>query len=482
MDREEPYSNYRLTVRVRLENTPGLFATVASTLGEMGALLGAVDIVDASHESIVRDVTFNANTAQHGEEVVTVLKKLEGVEVIAASDQIFVMHLGGKLNIRSKVPLTTRSALSQAYTPGVARVCTAIAEDREKAFSLTIKHNTVAVVSDGSAVLGLGNIGPEAAMPVMEGKAMLFKEFANVDAWPVCLDTQDTEEIIATVKAIAPGFGGINLEDIAAPRCFEIERRLVEELDIPVMHDDQHGTAVVTLAALYNALRVTGKQIGDIRVAMSGMGAGGQAVAKLLILAGVRHFAGTRSTGCVIDVHGDDALAWAQGDSSFLHYDQPSGTIHDIIKGADLFVGLSIANVLDASDIEAMADDPMVFAMANPDPEIDPIVGSRLARVFATGRSDFPNQINNVLAFPGIFRGLLDVRAQRLTENMQLAAAKAIAALISDTHLSADFIVPSVFNKRVARVVARAVAATARGDRVARSRSRTGKKGEGITV
>jgi malate dehydrogenase (oxaloacetate-decarboxylating) len=393
------------------------------------------------------------------------MRVVHGVEIGKVSDRTFLVHLGGKLKIESKVPIRNRDDLSLIYTPGVARVCMAIAENPEDARRLTIKRNTVAVVTDGSAVLGLGNIGPKAALPVMEGKAALFKRFAGIDAWPICLDTQDTDAIVEIVKAIAPGFAGINLEDISAPRCFEIEERLREALDIPVFHDDQHGTAIVVLAALTNALRVVGKDIGDVRVVMSGAGAAGTAILRLLLAAGVEH-------AVVADIHGvvhagrEDLAKDANGgvDTTALRWiaehtnpEGVTGTLKDAVRGADVFIGVSAPDLLDGEDVAAMADGAIVFALANPDPEVDPAVARATAAVVATGRSDFPNQINNVLVFPGVFRGLLDAQSRTVTTAMMLAAAKALADVVGPEELNPNYIVPSVFNDRVAGAVAGAV-------------------------
>jgi malate dehydrogenase (oxaloacetate-decarboxylating) len=391
---------------------------------------------------------------------------VRGVEVEKVSDRTFLMHLGGKIHMESNAPVKTRDDLSMAYTPGVARVCQAIAEDPAKAFQYTIKRNSVAVVSDGTAVLGLGDIGPRAAMPVMEGKAMLFKEFAGVDAFPVCLDTRDAEEIIAVVRAIAPGFGGINLEDISAPRCFAIEARLRDELDIPVFHDDQHGTAVVTLAALLNALKLTGRRMEDLRIVIVGLGAAGVAVARILLAAGARHVVGCDSRGA-LHVGRPDYLdgsmpAVKRELAEDTNPERLAGSVVDVLGGADLLIGLSGARVVPAEALARMARDPIIFAMANPDPEISPEEAAPYARVMATGRSDYPNQINNVLCFPGIFRGALDVRARAITEPMKMAAAQAIASIVSDDELREDYIIPSVFNREVAAVVAAAVADEAR--------------------
>ncbi len=466
--RVTPSEGYSITLRLKLANKPGTLGRVTSAIGAAGGNIGAIDIAEVGNNQIVRDITVAAGNDTHAREIVEIVKAVDGVTFINVSDRTFLLHLGGKIEVKSKIPIQTRADLSRAYTPGVARVCMAIAEDKSKVFNLTIKRNTVAVVTDGSAVLGLGNIGPEAAMPVMEGKAMLFKEFAGIDAFPICLATQDTEEIIRTVKAIAPGFGGINLEDIAAPRCFEIEARLRAELDIPVFHDDQHGTAVVVLAAAINALKVVNKDITQIKVVVSGAGAAGTACAKMLWNAGVRNL-----IGC--DIHGvihrgrdqvlNEATRWWVENTN---QENLTGTIHDVIGGADLFLGVSAPGVLQAEDLRHMARDPIVFALANPTPEIMPEEAEPYATVIATGRSDYPNQINNVLCFPGIFRGALDARASEINEDMKLAAAYAIANIINDDEVAADYIIPSVFNRRVAPAVAAAVEEAARRTGIAR--------------
>lgn len=467
-----PYSNYRLTVRLRLANKPGMFANVAAVLAMEGANLGAVDIVSATTEAMVRDITFDVRDEAHGERVVTRLGLLQDVTVLSASDRIFLLHLGGKIHVQSKFPITTRNVLSMVYTPGVGRVSQAIAKDRSKAYAFTSKQNSVAVVTDGSAVLGLGNLGPEAALPVMEGKAMLFRELAGIDAWPICLNCQDPDAIVNTVQAIAPGFGAINLEDIAAPRCFEIERRLKASLDIPVMHDDQHGTAVVILAALTNALTVVGKQLEDVRVVVNGLGAAGTACCRMLLAAGLSHLIGCEREGIVLRGDGEPLRACRADLSACMTRGRPQGSLREALKGADVFIGLSVGNVLTAGDLDLMAPDPIVFAMANPDPEVSPDLAASHCRIFATGRSDFPNQINNALAFPGIFRGALDVQARDINEAMKLAASKALAAAIPPTVLSEDYILPSLFDKEVVPLVARAVASAARDSGVARRRTK----------
>ena len=433
-----------------------------------GGDIGAIDIVTVGNHYIIRDLTVASASSTHGEQIVQAVKDIDGVELLQISDPTFLMHLGGKIEVVSKVPLKTRADLSMAYTPGVARICDAIAKDPDKAFTLTIKKNTVAVVTDGTAVLGLGDIGPAAAMPVMEGKAMLFKEFGGVDAFPICLNTKDPDEIVRTVKAISTAFGGINLEDISAPRCFEIEERLKEELDIPVFHDDQHGTAVVVLAALINALKIVGKSMDQIKVVVNGVGAAGVACSKIIMAAGVKHIIGCDQTGAIYRGRKENMNWLKDWYAQNTNPDNEQGTVHDVIKGADVFLGLSVPGVIDVDDVKNMAEKPIVFAMANPTPEIMPEDAAPYVAVMATGRSDYPNQINNVLCFPGIFRGALACRAVRINEEMKLAAANAIAAIISDNELHPEYIVPSVFDKRVAEAVARDVEAAAYQSGVAR--------------
>jgi malate dehydrogenase (oxaloacetate-decarboxylating) len=460
-----PSPGYAITVRVEAPSSSGATNGLVAAVSRANGVLTALDVVESHADRLVVDVTCNASDAEHADTIVATLAEVTGVTVRKVSDRTFLMHLGGKLEVNPRVPLKTRDDLSRAYTPGVARVCLAIAKNPEDVRRLTIKRNTVAVVTDGSAVLGLGNIGPAAALPVMEGKAALFKQFAGVSAWPVCLDTQDTEEIIRTVKLIAPVYGGINLEDIAAPRCFEIERRLREELDIPVFHDDQHGTAIVVLAALTNALKVVGKRIEDVRVVISGVGAAGHAIITLLKAQGV---------GDIIACDRHEALHKGRT------YDEPArqwiaqntnaegrqGPLATVLAGADVFIGVSAPRLLTGDDVATMADNAIVFALANPDPEVDPLEAGKTAAVVATGRSDFPNQINNVLAFPGFFRGMLDAGAREITQEVMLAAARAIAGCVHDAELNSSYIVPSVFDPAVAPAVAHAVrqAATRQGN------------------
>jgi malate dehydrogenase (oxaloacetate-decarboxylating) len=467
-----PSASYSLTVRVAIQNRPGMLGKVASAIGDAGGDIGAVDLVESQRKDIIRDITINARDSQHGTQIVDRLKRVPGVRVINISDRTFLMHLGGKIEVRSKVPVRTRDDLSMAYTPGVARVCLAIAGDRQRAFSLTMKHNTVAVVTDGTAVLGLGDIGPEAALPVMEGKVMLFKEFANVDAFPLCLATKDTDKIIDTVKYLAPGFGGINLEDIAAPRCFEIEERLRKELDVPVFHDDQHGTAVVVLAALLNALRIVKKDLKKLRVVVTGVGAAGTATIKILLSSGVKDIVGVDEFGAIHKRRAQGMDFMKRWVAAATNPRQLTGKLSEVIERADVFIGLSVPGILTVRDVKRMARDPIVFAMANPDPEIRPEDAERHVRVMATGRSDYPNQINNVLCFPGFFRGLLDSRARTVNDEMKVAAARAIAACVGRRELGEEYIIPSVFNKNVAAAVAQAVARAAHATGVARRRRR----------
>jgi malate dehydrogenase (oxaloacetate-decarboxylating) len=466
-----PSAQYSLTLRVEIDHLPGMLGKVASAIGDAGGTIGAVDLVQVEGSHTIRDITVETGDASDWPKLTDAVNAVPGARVLDTSDRTFLLHLGGKIELNNKAPLKTRDDLSMAYTPGVARVCSAIHEDPDKAFQYTIKRNTVAVVSDGTAVLGLGDIGPRAAMPVMEGKAMLFKEFGGVDAFPICLDTKDPDEIVAVVKAIAPGFGGINLEDISAPRCFEIEHRLAAELDIPVFHDDQHGTAIVVLAALLNALTLTGQRIEEIGIVICGMGAAGIAITRILLESGARRIIGCDSRGSLhtgradyLDGSMHPIKRWF---AEATNPDRRDGGPADVIEGADLFIGVSGARVIPAEAIKRMNRDPIVFAMANPNPEVAPEEALPHVRIMATGRSDYPNQINNVLAFPGVFRGALGVRASQITEEMKTAAARAIADIVTDQELREDYIIPSVFNREVADAVAAAVAEVARESGVA---------------
>jgi malate dehydrogenase (oxaloacetate-decarboxylating) len=455
-----PSASFSAAIRVRIENQPGAFARLAAAIGEAGGLLGAIDLVRVEGSTKIRDVNVLADDERHLEAIVAAVRSVEGVEVVHVSDRVFLAHLGGKLEVRPRLPLKTRDDLSMIYTPGVARVSSAIAADPEKVWNLTIKRNCVAIVSDGTAVLGLGDIGPEAALPVMEGKAVLFKEFAGIDAFPLCLATKDTEEIVRTVEAIAPAFGGINIEDISAPRCFEIERRLRERLEIPVFHDDQHGTAIVVLAALLNALRVVGKRIEDVRIVTTGCGAAGSAVTSALLHAGARWIVGCDEGGALY--RGRVGLNAAKQEyAEKTNPDNLRGSADELLEGADVFIGVSVPGAISVEGVRRMAPRGIVFAMANPNPEVDPEAIVGLVEVIAAGRSDYPNQINNVLAFPGVFRGALDVRARTIDAEMELAAAHAIADTIGPDELSADYVIPSVFNRAVAPSVASAVAGAA---------------------
>ena len=447
---------YGITIRV--EGSPELqpVALITTTITNAGATITALDVVESLLEKVVIDVTCDTIDADHAQEIHDALSAHDGLTVRKVSDRTFLLHLGGKIEVTSKVPLKTRDDLSRAYTPGVARISQAIVDDPSDVRRLTMKRNTVAVVTDGSAVLGLGNIGPAAALPVMEGKAALFKRFANVDAWPVCLDTQDVDEIVRTVQLIAPVYGGINLEDISAPRCFEVERRLRELLDIPVFHDDQHGTAIVVLAALRNALKLVKKDMSKVRIIMSGAGAAGTAIARLLVLSGATNIIAFDKDGVISkDSQSEDPMRdWFIENSNKATF---KGSVHEALAGADIFIGVSAPNVLKEADIASMAAGSIVFALANPDPEIDPVIARKYAAVVATGRSDHPNQINNVLAFPGIFRGLLDANAHKITDKLLVAAAEAIADCVSPSQLNTSFIVPSVFDPNVVIQVAAAV-------------------------
>jgi malate dehydrogenase (oxaloacetate-decarboxylating) len=469
-----PSASYGLTIRIDNPHQPGMVGRITSAIGDEGGLIGAIDVVSVTPELTVRDFTVAARDVPHGQCIVHRLQAIDGVRVINVSDRTFLVHLGGKIEVVGRQPVKTRDDLSMVYTPGVARVCLAIHDNPARQWALTIKRNTVAVVSDGTAVLGLGDIGPAAAQPVMEGKCMIFKAFGGVDAFPICLATTDPDAIVQTVQAIAPVFGGINLEDIAAPKCFEIEDRLRQALDIPVMHDDQHGTAVVVLAALRNALKLVGKQLGQAKIVIAGAGAAGLATAEMLLHAGATSIVICDRVGALYRGRTEHMNAAKVRLAGLTNADGARGALHDLTRGADVFIGLSGAGLLSAADVRHMAPAPIVFALANPVPEIQPEEVTGIARVVATGRSDYPNQINNSLGFPGIFRGALDVQATEINEQMQLAAAEAIASLIADDELNEEYIVPSMFDRRVAGTVAMAVSAAAIVTGVARTGLGTG--------
>jgi len=457
-----PNPSFSLTIRVALPNQPGMLASVTSAIASVGGNFGQIDLIEQTRATTVRDITVDAYSIEHNEEILQAVKALPDIKVLDVYDRTFNLHRGGKISVISKISLKRQSDLAMAYTPGVARICTAIANDPQQVYNLTIKQNTVAIVTDGSAVLGLGNLGPAAALPVMEGKAMLFKEFAGIDAFPICLNTQDTEEIIRTVQNIAPVFGGVNLEDISSPRCFEIEARLRATLDIPIFHDDQHGTAIVSLAALINALKIVKKTIAEVCIVINGAGAAGVAIARLLRQAGAENIIMCDSKGVLSKDRTDM-------NPEKLEFAVPSsGTLEDAIAGADVFLGVSAPGVVTRSMVRSMAENPIVFAMANPIPEIQPELIIEDAAIIATGRSDYPNQINNVLAFPGIFRGALDCKASTITTSMYLGAAYAIASLVSPSQLDKEHIIPSVFDERVATAVAGAVQLAARSEGIAR--------------
>jgi malate dehydrogenase (oxaloacetate-decarboxylating) len=451
-----PSVSYSITVRLVAPAGGPAVSQLTNAVEASGGHVTALDVTASGVDKLRIDVTCAARDTTHADEIVGALRQVDGVDVHKVSDRTFLMHLGGTIEMASKHPIRNRDELSMVYTPGVARVCMAIAANKADARRLTIKRNAVAVVTDGSAVLGLGNIGPEAALPVMEGKAALFKRFAGIDAWPICLDTQDVDEIVRTVQVLAPGFAGINLEDISAPRCFEVEARLRRLLDIPVFHDDQHGTAIVVLAALTNALRVVDKQLADVQIVMSGAGAAGSAIVRLLLEAGAKHVVVADVDGVI---HGardglDESLQWIADHTNAASF---AGSLKEALIGADVFIGVSAPNLLTGTDVESMADDSVVFALANPDPEVDPGEARKYAAVVATGRSDYPNQINNVLAFPGVFRGLLDASATAIRDPILVAAAHAIASSVGDGELNANYVIPSVFNEDVHKAVAAAV-------------------------
>ena len=465
-----PSPSYSTLIRLELDRKPGMLGEIASAIGTVGGVIGDITIVKRTTDTTVRDITVDARNQEHEKEIASTLDTIKGVKVIEVLDRTFFSHIGGKIEVVSKIPLIEAEKLSIAYTPGVARICQAIQEDSTKAYHLTIKRHTVAIVTDGTAVLGLGDIGPEAAMPVMEGKAMLFKEFGGVDAFPICLNTKDTGKIIETTKNIAPCFGGINLEDISAPRCFEIEQRLMGELEIPVFHDDQHGTAVVILAALINALKIVGKKMEDLKVVVSGVGAAGIACTKILMAVGVSHIIGCDRKGAIYRGRRENMNAVKEWYAENTNPEAYKHSLREALKGADLFIGVSSANLITPEDVKKMAKDPIVFAMANPNPEITPEEAEPFVRIMATGRSDYPNQINNVLCFPGLFKGALRCYAKKITEEMKLTAARAIANTIPDKELREDNIVPSVFDNKVAESVAKAVENTAYKEGVARKR------------
>jgi malate dehydrogenase (oxaloacetate-decarboxylating) len=458
-----PNSSFSVTLRLQIPNRVGMLASVTQAIAATGGNLGQIDLIEQSRQESTRDITVDAASTEHAETIVQAVKALPDIQVIDVYDRTFNLHRGGKISIVSRIPLKSVSDLAMAYTPGVGRICKAIAENPEEVYNLTIKQNTVAIVTDGSAVLGLGNLGPEAALPVMEGKAMLFKEFAGLDAFPICLDTQNTDEIVKAVKNIAPVFGGVNLEDIAAPRCFEIEKRLRAELNIPIFHDDQHGTAIVTLAALFNSLKLIQKSIADIRIVINGAGAAGIAIARLLRKAGAETILMCDSKG-IISTNRPDLTA-----EKLEFAVKAQGTLAGAVQGADVFIGVSAPGVLTPEMVQGMTKDAIVFAMANPIPEIQPELVPKNVTVMATGRSDYPNQINNVLAFPGVFRGALDCRARTITTNMCLQAASAIASLVKPADLNREHIIPSVFDKRVATAVAAAVQQAAREEGIAQN-------------
>ncbi|MDO9289428.1 MAG: malic enzyme-like NAD(P)-binding protein [Thermodesulfovibrionales bacterium] len=463
-----PSPSYSITLRLEIVNTIGMFGKIATAIGASGGDIGAVDIVRTGKGIMVRDVTVNARDESHEREIVESVKKLEGVKILHVSDRTFLLHHSGKIEIHNKVPVKNRSDLSMVYTPGVARVCMAIHHDKEKAYRFTLKRNSVAIVTDGSAVLGLGDIGPEAALPVMEGKSMLFKEFANIDAFPLALSTRNSEDIIKTIKFISPAFGGINLEDISAPRCFEIEERLKKELDIPVFHDDQHGTAIVVLAALINAAKVVKKDLSGLKIVISGAGAAGTACCNILLNVGIKDISICDKAGIIYKGRKENMNPMKNWLSENTNPGMLKGSLSDAMKGADVFIGVSAPDVMTSSDIKNMASDPIVFALANPEPEIAPEDALPHARIFATGRSDYPNQINNMLCFPGLFRGLLDIRAKEVNYEIKLAAAYAIASAVDEKDLSEDYIVPSIFDRKVVEGVSAAVIEAAHRTGVAR--------------
>ncbi|MFQ5597634.1 MAG: NAD-dependent malic enzyme [Nitrospiria bacterium] len=468
-----PITSRSVTLRIRFPNKIGMLGRITSTIGQTGGDIEAVDIANADRGMILRDITIKTRGDAHLKEIESALRKIPDVEMVHLSDRTFLLHLGGKIAIANKVPLKTRDDLSRVYTPGVAQICMAIHEKRSKVYSLTIKRNSVLIVTDGSAVLGLGNIGPEAALPVMEGKAMLFKEFGRIDAYPICLRTQESDAIVETIERISTGFGGVNMEDISSPRCFEIESRLKERLNIPVFHDDQHGTAIVVLAALLNAVKIVDKQLPDMKIVINGVGAAGIAIADILLASGVKAIMGCDREGLIYENRKRGMNPVKEAFAKKTNAQQEKGKLPDALQNADVFIGVSTAGVLTTDEIKGMARDPIVFALANPTPEIMPEETGGLVRIMATGRSDYPNQINNVLVFPGIFRGALDVRASQINTKMKLAAAEAIASTIPENEISEDYIVPGVFDHRVAKAVSQKVAEAAVASGVARRIKKT---------
>ncbi len=457
-----PSPSYSITLRVEIENRIGMFAKIASAISGAGGDLGSIDIVKVEKGRIIRDITVNARDEEHEKKIIKALKHIEGVKILRVMDRTFLVHEGGKIGIYNRINVKGREDLSRVYTPGVARVCLDIYKNPDHVYRYTIKGNTVAVITDGTAVLGLGNIGPDAAMPVMEGKCMLFKEFGGVDAFPIAIRTTNVDELVDIIKKISTPFGGINLEDIAAPRCFEVERRLREELNIPVIHDDQHGTAIVVLAALINVGRILKRDIRDLKIVIAGAGAAGTATAYMLLDYGIKDIVVCDRSGVVYEGRQEDIDPYKEELAKITNPRKIKGTLSDALVGADVFIGLSAPNIVKPEDIERMAKDRVVFALANPDPEIAPELAMPLVRIMATGRSDYPNQINNVLAFPGLFKGLLEVRAKGVDKEIFFTAANAIANIIKDEELNEDYIIPSIFNKKVAQVVSHAVAEKAR--------------------
>ncbi len=464
-----PSPSYSITIRAEIRNQIGMFAQIATAISRAGGDLGSIDIVRAERNKIIRDITVNARNEQHEQDIVRAIRAVKGVKVLRVMDHTFFVHLGGKIEIHNKIPVRDRNDLSKVYTPGVARICETIHEHPDLAYRYTIKGNSVAIVTDGTAVLGLGDIGPEAALPVMEGKAMIFKEFAAIDAFPIILDTKDPREIISTVRNISTSFGGINLEDISAPRCFEIEKKLRQTLDIPVLHDDQHGTAVVVLAALINVSRLFRKSLTKFRVVVVGAGAAGTATTLILRASGIKDIVVCDRNGAIYKGRRQDMNVYKKMLADHTNPRRVKGNISDAMKGADIFIGLSAPHIITPDDIRGMAKNPVLFILANPEPEIAPEEALPIARVLATGRSDYPNQINNMLSFPGIFRGLLDVKAKGVSEEVKLAAARAIAHRVRENELTEDYIIPSIFDKRVVEAVAHAVAEAARKTGIAGS-------------